>query len=158
MVSSVLPNLCVRCAAPRFWKPCWVISHPPPARRHPEPPRCPPTSLRSAQPIGEERDKFFAALESGPSYEPQLRYADPGRAERVRATCDKHLSTEFEAMSKAVLEGIIADHQSEERYQESVWGPTIDAQEAVEKMCGEYVSANALAGKVDFVCGHPRRW
>ena len=119
-----------------------------------------PSDLASLRPTneGEERDKFFAALESGPSYEPQLRYADPGRAERVRAECDKHLSTEFEAMSKAVLEGIISDHQSEERYQESVWCPTIDAQEAVEKMCGEYVSANALAGKVDFVCGHPRRW
>ena len=98
----------------------------------------------------EERSKFLAALETGTSYEPQLKYVDAARAEKARASCDQHLSDEFAAAAASVLSGIIDDHGSEEQYQQNVWGRALEASE-VDAMCDAYLNTNNLLGRVQFV-------
>lgn len=106
------------------------------------------TKLASLRPTNEasERHKFLSSLAAGEHYDPQFQYKDVSRAEEARSECDVHLSDEFADLAAAVLNGIVADHGSEEKYQATVWGPPLDSK-AVTHMCDSYIALNGLVGK-----------
>lgn len=110
------------------------------------------SDLVSIRPTNEavEREKFIASLAAGEKYEPQLKYPSATRAEAVRAKCDEHLSDEFAELARAILDGVIRDHGSEEKYQASVWGQPLETDQ-VQQACDEYLAANELTDKVSFV-------
>lgn len=124
------------------------------------------SELAKLRPTNEasEREAFIAALREARVYEPQFLYEDPQKAEAVRAACIEHLTDEFEAQARMVVEGVHRDYGSEENYCNTVWGRIVDRDE-VSCACESYLSQNNLEGKVLFewnpnvlvtMCGVPK--
>lgn len=124
------------------------------------------SELAFLRPVNEasERATFIQRLESSHPYEPQFQYADPEKASAIRSACDQHLTAEFEALARTVVEGIHRDYGSEENYCTSLWGRQLQSAE-VDCACDAYLHANNLHGKVLFewspnvlvtMCGVPK--
>jgi hypothetical protein len=88
----------------------------------------------------------------------------PQKAAAIRSACDQHLTDEFEAQARMVVEGIRSDYGSEEHYQDRLWGRLLESSE-VDCACEEYLNQNNLQGKVLFewnpdvlvtMCGVPK--
>ena len=120
---------------------------PPPPKRKPKA----PSGLAAMRPTNEaeERAKFVAALARGEPYNPKFRYADLVKAERARASCDRHLSGEFGEAALSILRGVLEEHGSEAAYCERCWGRELEREE-VQAACEKYVHENGLGGKVTF--------
>ena len=124
------------------------------------------SDLAFLRPVNEasERAMFIENLSKGQPYEPQLKYADPEKASAIRSECDQHLTAEFEALARTVVEGIHRDYGCEDSYCEAVWGRQLQSSE-VDCACDAYLEQNKLHGKVLFewspnvlvtMCGVPK--
>jgi hypothetical protein len=112
-----------------------------------------------------EREKFVQRLrDGGVPYEPQFEYEDAAKAASIRSACDQHLTPEFEAEARVVVEGIHRDYGSEDNYCSAVWGRLLEQTE-VDCSCDAYLQQNNLHGKVLFewnpnvlvtMCGVPK--
>ena len=124
------------------------------------------SELAVLRPLNEasERATFIEKLSKAQPYEPQLQYADPEKASAIRSACDQHLTAEFEALARTVVEGIHHDYGCEDSYCDAVWGRQLQSSE-VDCACDAYLEQNNLHGKVLFewspnvlvtMCGVPK--
>jgi len=124
------------------------------------------SELAFLRPVNEatEREAFIEALRAGRTYDPQFAYQDLQRAASIRSECDQHLTAEFEAEARTIVEAIHRDYGTEENYCTTVWGRQLESSE-VDCACAAYLSDNNLQGKVLFewnpnvlvtMCGVPK--
>ena len=89
------------------------------------------SELAFLRPVNEatEREAFIEALRAGRAYDPQFKYQDLQRAASIRSECDHHLTAEFEAEARTIVEAIHRDYGTEENYCTTVWGRQLESSE-----------------------------
>ena len=109
------------------------------------------SSLAALRPTNEaeERKRFLAALRTGSSYEPQLKYASALKAAKVRASCDQYFSKRFADQAVQILDGVVRDYGDQTKYEAACWGDVLEASD-IEAACSEYAQSNKIQGLVHF--------